>query len=129
MPEKVIEDLKTAQKLFPDKRKIVHFIQPHHPFINSEVNSEGFGLNSPERGIWTIAEEENIYSDEELWNAYKSNLEFVKPYVDEAAEIVSGKTALTSDHGNLVGEYGLYGHPAPSKAKTLRKVPWKIIKE
>lgn len=43
------------------------------------------------------------------------------------AEVVQGKTVLTSDHGNLVGENNLYGHPAESKAKVLREVSWKVV--
>jgi glucan phosphoethanolaminetransferase (alkaline phosphatase superfamily) len=31
---------------------------------------------------------------------------------------------ITADHGELLGENGLYGHPADSDAEKLRKVPW-----
>jgi hypothetical protein len=31
---------------------------------------------------------------------------------------------ITADHGNLLGEYGLYAHPAKVAVKKLRRVPW-----
>ena len=43
MPEKMVEKTKTAEKLFPGKKKIIHFMQPHYPFINSEIDEKGYG--------------------------------------------------------------------------------------
>ncbi|PSH02158.1 MAG: hypothetical protein BRC26_01975 [Nanohaloarchaea archaeon QH_8_44_6] len=134
MPEDIIEDALTAEKLFPDKKKIIHFMQPHHPFLSHEydVKTEGFPSDvtagdAPEN-VWTHAERGKI-SSEEIWKGYRKNLEVVLESVEELQKGLGGKTVVTADHGNFVGENGLYAHPEGSKAKVLKKVPWDVIKE
>jgi hypothetical protein len=129
-PESVIEDLKTAQKLFPNKRKIVWFMQPHYPFVNLQVEENNAGMNQRigEGGthIWRECEKGNFLKGD-VWRGYKNNLEYVLPFVEESARILNGKNLLTSDHGNLAGENGLYGHPGKLNVEILRKVPVKEI--
>lgn len=59
--------------------------------------------------------------------AYEKNLEQVLEHVEELSNILEGKTVVTADHGDLLGENGLYGHPGNSNLKVLRKVPWDVI--
>lgn len=128
MPESLVRDAKTAEKLFPDKRKIIHFMQPHYPFIESDLSNKGLNPDiEAERGLslWQKAEL-GEYDKDELWNAYRQNLEYVMPYAKELADALQGKTVITADHGNLVGEKGMYGHPRGLKVKELRKVPWDV---
>lgn len=131
MPEAIIEDFLTAKKLFPDKRFIIHFMQPHHPFVNSGLEGDGFGSNleqDDEQKIWTKAAR-GKYSRQEIWSAYRDNLEFVMSSILDLSEKLSERTILTSDHGNYVGEGGLWGHPGGEKSRVVRKVPWYIIQE
>lgn len=127
MPQKIMEEGKLASKLYPDKKLVVHFMQPHQPFIRSNlVEKGGYTLDREKKdyeGEWRLAEQGHI-SKEEIWEGYLDNLDFVMPYVEELVESLQGKTIITSDHGNLVGENGLYGHPRHKKAESLRKVPW-----
>lgn len=126
LPESVVKDALTADKLFPDKRKIIHFMQPHNPFIGYEIDSRNsFGvLEEKEKDdVWTLAEK-NSLTKKEVWKAYKDNLSEVMGSVKTLSNKLSGKTVVTSDHGNLVGEKGLYGHPDGSDAKPLKIVPW-----
>jgi hypothetical protein len=129
MPESLVRDAKTAEKLFPDKKKIIHFMQPHYPFIGSDFSSKGLnpdlGREERELSLWQRAEL-GEYDREELWDAYRENLEFVMPAAEELAGELEGRTAITADHGNLVGEQGTYGHPRGLKVKELRKVPWDV---
>ena len=130
MPEALIRDAKTAKKLFPDKKIIVHFMQPHYPFVNSKFTDEGIrpDLDHEKEGLslWELAET-GKYDREELWEAYKENLGLVLPKAKKLAEELGGKTVITADHGNFVGEKGLYGHPRGVKAKQVREVPWHVI--
>jgi len=105
-PESVIEDTKTAEKLFPDKKKIIWFMQPHYPFINLQVEEEtGQHQEFGQKGsnIWEEAEKGN-YTKDEIWESYKENLEYVLTHTEKLSETLNGDTLLTSDHGNLVGE-------------------------
>jgi hypothetical protein len=125
-PESVMEDVRTAEKLFPDKKKIVWFMQPHYPFLSSELEKENTGMTQSigktHTHIWKEGEKGN-FSQKELWKGYKDNLENVLPYVKNTSDLLNGKTILTSDHGNLAGENELYGHPGGMSIEKLRKVP------
>ena len=131
MPESVVQDAKTAEKLFPDKRKIIHFMQPHYPFVNSDIADTGLNPDldrgKDEYSLWQLAEM-GEYDRNDLWKPYRENLELVMPHAEELAKTLSGTTVITADHGNLVGEYGLYGHPRGLKHKPLKKVPWDVRK-
>lgn len=124
-PENVIKHVRSAEKLFPDKKKIIHFMQPHWPFVGGDLNAEGLG-GVDKQDVWSKSRR-GVLDKDEVWKAYKENLEYVMSYVDEAADILSGKTVVTSDHGNLVGEYNLYGHPSKGKVRQLREVPWDVL--
>jgi hypothetical protein len=67
-------------------------------------------------------------NDSSVWPAcrFSISLENAKRLVDG----LDGKTVITADHGNLIGErrfpipLRLYGHPANFKHPTLLRVPW-----
>lgn len=111
----------TANRLFPDKRIIGHYLQPHCPFVSEEAEYDGFGVSKQNDTVWNRAERGEI-SQERAWNGYKHNLELLKDAVD-ALKNLEGKTLVTSDHGNFVGENKLYGHPGGMKHRPLREVP------
>jgi len=119
-PEKITEDALTAEKLFPEKRKIIHFIQPHTPFVDNPIEEKG--------DVYRLAELGKI-PQEEVQKAYKKNTEILKEHVEKLAEELDGKTAVTADHGELMGEQGLYDHFRNSDAKGLREVPWEVLKK
>lgn len=129
LPESIVRDAETAEKLFPDKKKIIHFMQPHIPFLETDLGGEGFydiledEINENE---WDLAMRGAVEHDDVV-EAYRENLEIVMPYTRELGEKLSGKTVLTSDHGNLLGENGMYWHPPYSKVKALREVPIKEL--
>lgn len=129
LPESLVRDAKTARKLFPGKKLVVHFMQPHYPFVKSDMTSKGLGPNFEDSGlsVWQRAEI-GEYEDEELWTEYRKNLEYVMPHVDELVEHLEGRTVVTADHGNLAGEAGTYGHPRGISVKTLREVPKDVRK-
>ena len=67
-----------------------------------------------------------------IW-AYKENLRLVIPYVELLLHKLSGKTVVTSDHGELFGENVLkfipikvYGHGI-GRNPSLVTVPWWVI--
>lgn len=125
----------------PNKRIVIHFMQPHYPFIGSTGQNElpnhrtytGNGLimdnGNESRSIWDHLEKGNV-SRNLVWEAYKENLEEVINPVKQLISNLSGKTVVTSDHGNAFGERAfpipkpIYGHPGGLHYKPLVKVPW-----
>lgn len=67
-----------------------------------------------------------------LRKLYIKNLEIVLEYVSEIIKDLHGTIIITSDHGELLGEDGFYGHGevVPPSNPFLLEIPWlKIIKK
>jgi hypothetical protein len=114
-PEPVARDALTAEKLFPESKKIIHFIQPHRPFIDHPLEDKG--------DVYQRAKYGDVDKSEVL-EAYTHNLRLVNEQVEVLADKLSGKTVVTADHGEMLGENNLYEHLKGSDAKVLREVPW-----
>jgi hypothetical protein len=77
----------------------------------------------PMAGAWDA-------SNEDIWDAYRENLRMVLPHVENLLGELEGKTVVTADHGNMIGERGTpipiseYGHPRWIYADELVTVPW-----
>lgn len=107
------------------ERLIVHYMQPHHPFVpnpmDSGMNREN--LSNPDKPVWDRVQEGELDHDE-VWEAYRENLEYV---LDDVKILLSNLDAdtvvITADHGNAVGEYGVYGH-GDIPIGAIREVPW-----
>lgn len=103
---------------------IVHYIQPHAPFLhcvgkyNSALDGEGHPLN-----VWNGIRD-GRFDREEVWEDYGQNLLLVLDHVERLIERFEGTIVVTSDHGNGLGEFGLYGHPGREAAPSIRRVPW-----
>nr|WP_303652199.1 hypothetical protein [Halorubrum laminariae] len=62
-----------------------------------------------------------------MWDAYEANLQHVLSEVASLAANVDGRIAVTADHGNCFGEWGLYGHPMYAPVSALLAVPWATV--
>lgn len=126
LPADTISDALTAQKLFPDKKLIIHFLPSHYPFIRKPI-SEGISPNLDKDyrncSPWKLAEKKQL-DHESVEEGYRDNMNYVYEHLKDLEKELEGKTILTSDHGNLIGEAGFYGHPANRNEKGLRKVPF-----
>lgn len=130
LPEKVNEAFLNL-KYDPKKRYILHYMQPHHPFLGKNgIKATGFtqwkyGTVLGE-AVWDLIRNEKI-SLERAKRGYESCLEFVLEYIKELLSSVNieGKVAITGDHGQVFGEYGLLGHPEDSLTfDEVIKVPY-----
>lgn len=109
-------------------RMIVHYMQPHCPFIpwgdEAQAKSvENFG-NQDTKDVWQRLRDREL-TREHVWDGYRENLRVVLEDVEllldnlDAADVV-----ITSDHGNALGEWGIYGHKPSLPFRCLREVPW-----
>lgn len=64
------------------------------------------------------------YGTDGIRRLYKANLDIVLKFVDRLTEELSGRVVITSDHGELLGERGLWLHPRETDIPMLRNVPW-----
>lgn len=130
-PDSVLEAALTAAKKYPDKRLLIHFVQPHFPFIGSDMKADKKRLNEVSTNFWMRVGLGRLdLSGEELWDAYAMTLDEVIPHVKELLTTLKGKNTVTSDHGNLFGERVSpipakeWGHPNGIRAPELNDVPW-----
>jgi hypothetical protein len=120
---------KEAHKQHPDKKLIVHFMQPHVPHYSDYTPNQ-------EIDIWDLYLNNKI-SRSELFDSYVQNLHFVEDHVEDLLRDLQGKTIISSDHGENLGELGfnhalwtgdfglkkpLLGHGF--QTKECRFVPW-----
>ena len=116
----------TARERDPD-RLIAHYMQPHHPFVPDPLSGDD-GMartadRSSESNPWVSLRCGEV-TVERVRAAYEANLEHVLASVETLVENVDGRVAITADHGNLFGEWGLYGHPMHTPVPALLSVPW-----
>jgi hypothetical protein len=135
-PRNVTKAAIESSKKYPNKKMIIHYNQPHHPFLTNKKfveMDEGTwstlkdGLwGGTKKTIWYYAEKGEI-PIRDVIEAYENNLVIVMKEVQRLKNIFKDNIVITSDHGNLFGEYGLYGHKCNFRAEGLVKVPWDII--
>lgn len=135
LPGSVTAAALDAHARFPDKKLIIHYMQPHYPFIGPtgrELDTHATftgGLRQRERlSIWEMLSSGSV-DRSTVVTAYEENLELVLDDVVTLVDKLDGKTVLTSDHGNLFGErvsplpIKLYGHPSNVPTENLVTVP------
>jgi len=153
-PERVYELALEEYDTHPDKRLIIHFMQPHSPYIGpkaaeirdrltDEKNimfkywSERSDIDDFDGMIFNDlldAAAKGIVTNEEIYTAYTENLEIVLEWVENLLEKLDGTTIITSDHGELLGSSsGIinptnYFHYQDMYVPELRLVPWLEIK-
>jgi hypothetical protein len=175
--EAVTEDALAAAGRSDDTRLVVHYMQPHAPFIGEtflwkwqmeipdgfeSVSAESslseeerdalleersivtpeenikYNISSGERKEYDISVEgdfapeslisEGVITHEELRTAYRDNLRYVLGEVRRLVRRLDVPTVVTADHGELLGESGLYRHPDEFHP-ILREVPWLTVDE
>ncbi|MXR52983.1 glycosyltransferase [Halovenus sp. WSH3] len=143
-PEPMVTATREAREAYPDCRIIAHFVQPHYPFIGPFGRSIEHGQmggkaratdaeeGADETPIWKDLRD-GEQSPGAAWRAYTENLWYVLPYVRDLVADLPGRTVVTSDHGNNVGEIcwpfpvRMYGHPEGIRTPELVTVPWLTI--
>lgn len=110
----------------PNQRMWIWYMQPHLPYIGEPRFTWKELGEKKETG--RIFRDKVIIGEIPLDIAiegYKGNLRHVLEAVKEVLPHMTGKTVITADHGEFLGEYGYYGHEdRDSDNPVLRVVPW-----
>ena len=111
-------------------RLVVHYMQPHFPFLTSEgavgqriareVGEGGDGEGTP----WDRVAAGEV-APGEVWRPYRASVGTV---LDEVGRLLEGVDAtapvISADHANAFGEFGVFGHPRGVAMSAIRTVPW-----
>lgn len=110
-------------------RVIVHLMQPHAPFLEHPEIHAGFDTDqwgdAAETDVWHRIRRGDL-EYERVWQAYAGNLCIALESVNTLRQNIDGQLVLTADHGNALGEYGIWGHPDIPVAG-IREVPWVVV--
>lgn len=138
-PQDVVEAAIEAHETYPNKRLIVHFMQPHRPYLGptadelrERVDLIGYRNQGDGLQIWGAAKERKV-TVSEIRRAYSESLDIVLDHVSELLEQIDGKSIITSDHGEMLGERvfpftsRVWGHSEGFTTPQLRTVPWLVV--
>jgi hypothetical protein len=103
-------------------RLIVHYMQPHQPFVGALESCSDAPWR--EGNVWNALRRGDV-TRSELWAAYRENLEAVLDEVELLlGNVDADPVVVSSDHGNAIGEWGIYGHPNGCLHPSVKMVPW-----
>jgi hypothetical protein len=136
-PEIMRKRVQEAHEEYSEKRIIGHFMQPHYPFLGNtaqQLEQPGVNEHKTENNRPDIWRQLQFHFDnvtpELVWKAYQETLEIILDTLTPWVTDIEGKVVLSSDHGNLIGEWigpipaRGYGHPPSVFHDALLTVPW-----
>jgi hypothetical protein len=120
-PRPITENAIARARKNSTESMIVHYMQPHMPFVGDDLHEKLTGTRSVIRGELRKG---NV-SREQIWEAYISTLRYVLDEVELLLDNVDAEmVAITADHGEGFGEYGAYSHYFGLPHPVVKKVPW-----
>ncbi|WP_141212521.1 hypothetical protein [Halorubrum sp. Hd13] len=129
-PERVTQAALKAAESYPNKRLLIHYMQPHAPYIGPTGRAE---LPSDQLNFWGSYRRGHLDIELDVaWRAYDENLELVLEEVSKLFKNLTGRIVVTSDHGELLGDrsgplpYRKYGHPKGIHVPELVEIPWLV---
>ena len=147
-PKEVASAAIEAYHTHPNKRIIIHFMQPHTPWLGSTADSirDEYTVrgNNPNHGKKKLGNEpsdprtgdtgwfglvrQGKITHQTMEQAYSESLDIVLDYTQDLIKEIPGKSVVTADHGEMLGErlftHRLWGHYSDVWTSHLRYVPW-----
>jgi hypothetical protein len=146
MYQRTLEELSS----YPEKKFIIHFMQPHYPYIGYNLGfrylddlKESIIAGKTRKELKKNKQNFfrfygiDLYSKIEIdshFELYRSNLRKVLPYVKKLANQLPGKTVVSADHGEALGEYlhplvpiKIFGHNECFRMPVLINIPWLVL--
>lgn len=122
-------DVWRRRDTFDIDQLIIHYMQPHTPFYS---RPEWFSTMDDDTKQAETQQSKDVYKrcrdgdlpEDEVWDAYRQNLHWVLDSIGLLIRSCDASVAITSDHGNGFGEWGVWGHPPGNPLSELRCVPW-----
>jgi hypothetical protein len=125
-PSTVTERGLEAAETYPQKCLIVHYMQPHKPYLG-EIGEQFSYVGD----LYDTVRASDV-TREDVHVAYEETLIRVLDEVERLVEGLDGKTVITGDHGELLGEtqsplpVRWYGHVKSLYVPELVEVPWHV---
>ena len=136
LPKDVIPFVLNATIKYPHKRLLIWFVQPHYPYLYYKRYGSPFGIIMGGRSK-NFFKEFKLFSwahlsQKELKRRYMKNLIIVLNTCKTLLNILHGKTIISSDHGESLGDFfpftpiRIYGHYIEIQNPKMYIVPYFI---
>ena len=107
-PETVTEAAIDCYRNSDAERYVIHYMPPHAPFLHCARKYDSFGETPVvSQNVWDGLRDGG-YDLDEVWQDYGQHLINVLDHVEILMQNMSGKIAVSADHGNSLGEFGAY---------------------
>ena len=104
------------------ERLLVHYMQPHAPYV-AEAKERGHLADTELSPFAALID--GTANRAEIWDLYIENTRYVLDSVADLLENIDAeKVVITADHGELFGEWYMYGHTVAFPHPKLKRVPW-----
>ncbi|MCG2782451.1 MAG: hypothetical protein L6243_02550 [Candidatus Altiarchaeales archaeon] len=122
LPDEVTRQALNTIKKYPDKRVIIHYEQPHIPYVGKTRILRSDDYDNYNENLSRI----KIWDNELIQRAYRDNLRLV---LGEVKKLISAmepgkKIVITGDHGDHLGKIPFSLHPHHIHLGMLIDVPW-----
>lgn len=135
-PARMMQVVAWEVAAWPGMSFLLHFEQPHLPYIDPEGMTFLAGvLGIPAGGDEWMAYSKSMYDQVQAWARvhgwegprayYAASLRVTLEAIRDGLGCLSnGKVVITADHGECLGEGRVYGHPRGGVRDILTRVPW-----
>lgn len=129
-PAAVTEAALDHHETYPNKRLLVHYMQPHYPYLGDDNDTLDLNRNGVREAVRSSSA-----SWAEVRESYRANLRYVLESVERLVDGLEGKTVISSDHGEMLGDrlspvpVRWVGHPSGIYQDELLQVPWQVVSE
>jgi len=122
-PQYVTDRTIANAREYQPERLVVHYSQPHEPYT-ANADAEGRDELYPhEKQPWTYLQDGGDF--DKVWNSYLDNLRLVLDEVSILLQNIDADTvAISADHGEAFGEWGVNRHPIAIPHPKIKRVPW-----
>lgn len=122
-PEHITDRAIANYREYDPERMVVHYSQPHPPYIANADHEGREGLYPYEGNPREYLKDGGDF--EKVWKEYIDNLRLVLEEVAVILDSIDAETvAISADHGEAFGEWGIYWHLAGVPHPKLKRVPW-----
>ncbi|RQG93043.1 hypothetical protein EA462_02190 [Natrarchaeobius halalkaliphilus] len=123
LPRTMTDHAIQAGRANESDRLIVHYMQPHLPYIGQALDEGRPPTDLEMEGYNRL--ESNEANRSEVYDLYEDTLRLV---LDDVAILLENLDAddvvITADHGEAFGEFAAYGHPEGFPHPVVKNVPW-----
>ena len=113
----------TAAREYDPGRLVVHYTRPHQPYAATSIEADRPLRRHEERPFRELSR--GAVSRDVVWELYLDELRVVLREVETLLSNLDAETvAISADHGDGFGEWGVHRHPLGVLHPHIRRVPW-----